>query len=278
MLAAPGSSFKDQLVYPAAAWPCYRHGSSSSSSSWPFRSGGSGLGDVASPGSGTYGECIVAIGRLDQQQEEEVADQLSWWDDWLTCGVLCHHHHQHHIYQQQQQLYCSDCQGIKHQQDLHSPILRPAQDNHVTKHQYQQNHRHQLLQAQPAVTSSNASGKDLCSPCQNLLLALQQVGLGYLLASLTAGLDTTADDWSKILSPGEQQRLAFARVLLHRPLLVILDEAASSLPDCVAVELYQVLQQSGISYVSVGHSDSLRGLHDRVLQIVGDGGGDWSLQ
>jgi ABC-type uncharacterized transport system fused permease/ATPase subunit len=117
-----------------------------------------------------------------------------------------------------------------------------------------------------------------CMACQQLLAALQLAGLSYVLAALPAGLDAVAQDWGSVLSPGEMQRLGFARVLLHQPLLAVLDEATSSLPGEVAVQLYQQLQQAGVSYVSVGHSSSLLQVHQQVLSIVADATGSWQLQ
>jgi ABC-type uncharacterized transport system fused permease/ATPase subunit len=127
-----------------------------------------------------------------------------------------------------------------------------------------------LLQQQPVQG-------DLCPSCQQLVSVLDLVGLSYLLVTLPDSLLTQCEAWGDLLSPGEMQRLTFARVLLHMPSLVVLDEATSALPDAAAVQLYKVLQDAGVSYVSVGHSSSLREVHDRVLSIAGDGTGGWQL-
>jgi ABC-type uncharacterized transport system fused permease/ATPase subunit len=119
---------------------------------------------------------------------------------------------------------------------------------------------------------------DMCLSCQQLVTVLDLVGLSYLLVTLPDGLLTQCEAWGDVLSPGEMQRLTFARVLLHMPLLVVLDEATSALPDAAAVQLYRLLQGAGVSYVSVGHSSSLRQVHDRVLKIAGDGSGGWDLE
>ena len=81
--------------------------------------------------------------------------------------------------------------------------------------------------------------------------------------------------WSRTLSGGEQQRLAIARLLLHRPRLVLLDEATSATDLASETQLYQLLLQSGCSLVSVGHRPSLRAFHQRELQL--DGRGGWQL-
>jgi ABC-type uncharacterized transport system fused permease/ATPase subunit len=116
----------------------------------------------------------------------------------------------------------------------------------------------------------------LCQACQQLCAVLQSAGLAYLLRARPHGLHTHAEDWGAVLSPGELQRLAVARLLLHRPLLAVLDEGTSSLPDAAAVELYQQLQAVGISCVSVGHSSCLVPLHTQVLRLAGDGSGAWT--
>ena len=66
------------------------------------------------------------------------------------------------------------------------------------------------------------------------------------------------------MSPGEQQRLQFARVLLHRPDWVFLDEASSALDESAEQAMYQCLrsQLPGTTIVSVGHRSTLRRLHD----------------
>jgi len=82
-------------------------------------------------------------------------------------------------------------------------------------------------------------------------------------------------DWGHLLSLGEQQRLAFARLLLTRPRYAVLDEATSALDVANEAQLYGQLQESGTTYVSVGHRPSLLAYHDKVLELRG--GGDWRL-
>jgi vitamin B12/bleomycin/antimicrobial peptide transport system ATP-binding/permease protein len=95
---------------------------------------------------------------------------------------------------------------------------------------------------------------------------LNQVGLAGLIDKLD-----TLENWSQRLSLGEQQRLAFARVLLRRPPLLFLDEATSAMDEPSEARLYGLLQ--GASWrptiVSVGHRSTLRGYHDLVLDIGG---------
>ncbi len=85
--------------------------------------------------------------------------------------------------------------------------------------------------------------------------------------------DTDLDqeqDWGNVLSLGEQQRLAFARILLNEPSYVILDEATSALDIKNEQRLYQLLQDRNLSYISVGHRPNLVNYHRRVLQLQGD--------
>jgi putative ATP-binding cassette transporter len=83
-------------------------------------------------------------------------------------------------------------------------------------------------------------------------------------------------DWPRLLSLGEQQRLAFARLLLNSPRFVVLDEATSALDVGTEKHLYQLLVQREMAFVSVGHRPTLTNFHDTVLEL--DGQGAWKLQ
>ncbi|QMS92205.1 ABC transporter ATP-binding protein/permease [Nostoc edaphicum CCNP1411] len=102
-----------------------------------------------------------------------------------------------------------------------------------------------------------------------LLQVLKQVNLTNLVER-TAVLDTV-EDWGRVLSVGEQQRLAFARLLLQSPQYAILDEATSALDENNQTLLYGLLQKTDITYISVGHRSSLRSFHRRMLELQGDG-------
>jgi putative ATP-binding cassette transporter len=82
-------------------------------------------------------------------------------------------------------------------------------------------------------------------------------------------------DWPRLLSLGEQQRLAFARLLLNSPRFVVLDEATSALDVTTERMLYELLVKRDMAYVSVGHRPTLTAFHDTVLEI--DGSGAWRL-
>ncbi len=82
-------------------------------------------------------------------------------------------------------------------------------------------------------------------------------------------------NWDDVLSLGEQQRLAFSRLLVNEPRFAILDEATSALDMVNEGNLYQKLQELGIHYISVGHRSSILRYHDRVLEL--QGGNKWRL-
>ena len=102
--------------------------------------------------------------------------------------------------------------------------------------------------------------------------ALRKVQLGHLHGRLDE-----AADWSEILSLGEQQRLAFARVLLNRPRIVFLDEATSATDEGLEHALYGLLRSElpQCMLVSVGHRSTLDAFHSHRLELRGDG--RWAL-
>lgn len=103
-----------------------------------------------------------------------------------------------------------------------------------------------------------------------LVDVLAKFGLGDLPTRFSDGFDTVAD-WTRVLSLGEQQRLAAARCLLAAPSVAVLDEATSALPVVDERNLYDCLQDKGIGYISVGHRPTLVDFHDLVLELLGDG-------
>ena len=134
------------------------------------------------------------------------------------------------------------------------------------------------------------------SDAATLLGMLQKVKLPDLAERVGAGdaargLNVTTD-WSKVsvsihsissigllltvsffqvLSLGEQQRLAFARVLYNRPSVVIMDESTSALDLFAEEAMYQVLDDLGVTYISVGHRPSLLRYHRKKLVLRGPG-------
>ena len=79
--------------------------------------------------------------------------------------------------------------------------------------------------------------------------------------------------WAQLLSGGEQQRIAFARALLHKPGWLFMDEATSALDETTEAALYHLLKERlpRTTVVSIGHRANLRQFHQRRLEIRTDG-------
>ena len=104
---------------------------------------------------------------------------------------------------------------------------------------------------------------------ERLLEIMDEVQLPGL-AQRVGGLDAE-QDWEKWLSVGEQQRLAFARVLVRQPRIVILDEATSALDAANEAALYQRLKDSDTTLISIAHRPAVLAYHTQVLQLKGEG-------
>jgi putative ATP-binding cassette transporter len=102
--------------------------------------------------------------------------------------------------------------------------------------------------------------------------ALIKVALSHLVIRLNE-----VRDWAKVLSLGEQQRIAFARILLTRPRAVFLDESTSALDEGLELMLYELIRTDlpNTILVSVSHRSTVEQFHDRHLELVG--GGEWRL-
>jgi putative ATP-binding cassette transporter len=75
--------------------------------------------------------------------------------------------------------------------------------------------------------------------------------------------------WNRMLSLGEQQRLAIARTLIHKPDYLLLDEATASLDEPSEAMLYRLLQDrlKGTAIISIGHRSTLRAFHSRHVEV-----------
>lgn len=104
---------------------------------------------------------------------------------------------------------------------------------------------------------------------ERLMEVIELVGLSETVRRL-GGLNAEYD-WANVLSLGEQQRVAFARLFLARPALSLLDESTTALDLEAENEMYKLLQSSGKSFVSIGHRQSLMQYHDYHLELTGGG-------
>jgi vitamin B12/bleomycin/antimicrobial peptide transport system ATP-binding/permease protein len=102
--------------------------------------------------------------------------------------------------------------------------------------------------------------------------ALVKVALPHLAIRLN-----DVRDWAKVLSVGEQQRIAFARVLLGKPRAVFLDESTSAMDEGLELMLYELIraEHPDAILVSVSHRGTVQQFHGRQLELVGDG--EWRL-
>ena len=147
--------------------------------------------------------------------------------------------------------------------------------------------RDQLLYPHPSqklIAGSSRRDKDLAkmasknSPFlrdRDLKDALAKVELGYLLERYN--LDSKVN-WEETLSGGEKQRVAMARLLCHKPKYAVLDECTSAVSADGEEKLYQILVDSGISFLSIAHRPGVRKYHARRLDFDGSlKGSGWSM-
>ena len=102
----------------------------------------------------------------------------------------------------------------------------------------------------------------------SLQVILNEVKLEYLV-SREGGWDSQ-NDWNDVLSGGEKQRVAMARLIYHKPIYAILDECTSALSIDIESHLYQYMKDEGITLITVSHRETLWKFHDYLLKFSGD--------
>jgi len=87
-------------------------------------------------------------------------------------------------------------------------------------------------------------------------------------------------DWEINLSPGQKQRMAFARLLYHRPKYAVLDDCTNGVAPDVEISLYNKCRELGITVLTISHKNELKRLHDYELKLIKDDTdhpGNWIL-
>ena len=109
-------------------------------------------------------------------------------------------------------------------------------------------------------------------PDEEIQSVLTKVALPHLTSRLNE-----EEDWAKVLSPGEQQRIAFARILLTKPKVAFLDEATSALDEGLEYAVYDLVRTElpNTILVSVSHRPTVEQHHQRHLELLGEG--EWRL-
>ncbi len=128
---------------------------------------------------------------------------------------------------------------------------------------------HILFVPQRPYTPQGSLRRAICYPNirpdeHQLAAALKACRLGYLKELLD-----TEDDWQHKLSPGELQRIAFVRILITRPRLVLLDEATAALDEETEAALYRLIRQElpDSIIVSIGHRSTLNAFHNQIICV-----------
>jgi ABC-type uncharacterized transport system fused permease/ATPase subunit len=105
---------------------------------------------------------------------------------------------------------------------------------------------------------------------EDLIKLLASVDVDVIRKRYKNGLDAIKD-WADVLSGGEKQRMAMARLFYHCPKYAILDECTSAVSIDVEGKMYTHAKNLGITLITVSHRKTLWKFHDYILRFTGDG-------
>jgi len=110
-----------------------------------------------------------------------------------------------------------------------------------------------------------------------LKAVLEEAKLGYL-PDREGGWDTRKE-WKDVLSGGEKQRMAIARLLYHEPRYAVIDEGTSAVSSDVEGLLYERCKEKGITLITISTRASLKRYHTFNLTLgLGEDGTDWEYE
>ena len=118
------------------------------------------------------------------------------------------------------------------------------------------------------------SGQEQVITDDEITTILHDAGLGSI--QLRAGGLDSEQDWRAILSLGEQQLLALARLMVARPAFTMLDRVTASLKPVQVREVLRRLSEKSVTYIAFAEDVESIELYDAVLEIKSDGGWTWS--
>ncbi|RKP36959.1 ABC transporter transmembrane region 2-domain-containing protein [Dimargaris cristalligena] len=110
----------------------------------------------------------------------------------------------------------------------------------------------------------------------DLIELLDLVGLDRLARTMPLHQTYDSSYWTQCLSPGEQQKLVFARLLFFQPRFAVLDEGTSSIDAASVTKLYTLGQSRGITFITISHQEILKAFHQLGLTL--DGQGSYTLE
>jgi vitamin B12/bleomycin/antimicrobial peptide transport system ATP-binding/permease protein len=129
--------------------------------------------------------------------------------------------------------------------------------------------REQLAYPMSGAAAVGSGGVSAHQSDDTILSVLEELHMPVTeLMSRLGGLDACHSNWGVLLPPGQRQALAAARACLHSPSLVVMDEATSMVSTDTELAIYKALRARGLAVLSVGHRESLRAVHDQVIDLI----------